>query len=402
MFTGQFLPFASPKRGNDETDFPHTLYGTRIDCGGDRNRIRPRQLFHIAVRHRRRFIAASSFPAPTVIVTNKGTGAKVDARHGRDGGFTVPSIPGRHLLGDGLAARGSRPDPRIGHRRTRRCPPPSRSTLEVGVLAENVTVVGESATVVHTQTPAISTNITGQQITSLPLSSRNALDSLTSLAGFNTSGTARKLHGQRPAAQRHQHHARRHERAGQLPEDDRRLLRPPEPAARLGGRSHGDDRWQHGRCHRPGRGADSIRDQVGHESVERHRVRIPSPRRAERQHLVPQPRSPAGSGDRAKRRRTSCGTISTASRKAGRSSRTRRSSSSTTKSSAQPSSSTLQRVILTPERACRDLQLQRRWQRAAGQPAARWPPPTASWRRSIRRSPRSSTDIQASTEPPAA
>jgi len=44
---------------------------------------------------------------------------------------------------------------------------------------------------VQTSSPAIATNLTGQQIQSLPLTTRNALDSLTSLAGFNTSGTAR-------------------------------------------------------------------------------------------------------------------------------------------------------------------------------------------------------------------
>jgi hypothetical protein len=64
-------------------------------------------------------------------------------------------------------------------------------TLSVGTLEENVTVVGESATVVQTQSPAIATNLTGAAIASLPLTSRNALDSLTSLPGFNTSGTAR-------------------------------------------------------------------------------------------------------------------------------------------------------------------------------------------------------------------
>ena len=64
-------------------------------------------------------------------------------------------------------------------------------TLQVGALEENVTVVGDSALVVQTQSPAIATNLTGAQITSLPLTSRNALDSLTSLPGFNTSGTAR-------------------------------------------------------------------------------------------------------------------------------------------------------------------------------------------------------------------
>ena len=64
-------------------------------------------------------------------------------------------------------------------------------TLPVGTLEENVTVAGDSALVVQTQSPSIATNLTGAQITSLPLTSRNALDSLTSLPGFNTSGTAR-------------------------------------------------------------------------------------------------------------------------------------------------------------------------------------------------------------------
>ena len=34
-------------------------------------------------------------------------------------------------------------------------------TLQVGALEENVTVVGDSALVVQTQTPSISTNLTG-------------------------------------------------------------------------------------------------------------------------------------------------------------------------------------------------------------------------------------------------
>ncbi len=41
------------------------------------------------------------------------------------------------------------------------------------------------------RSPSISANLSSAQITSLPLTSRNALDSLTSLPGFNTSGTAR-------------------------------------------------------------------------------------------------------------------------------------------------------------------------------------------------------------------
>src|SRR5207302_1257707 len=66
-----------------------------------------------------------------------------------------------------------------------------RVTLSVGALEENVTVVGDSGLVVQTQPPAVATRRWATQLISLPLTSRNALDSLTSLPGFNTSGTAR-------------------------------------------------------------------------------------------------------------------------------------------------------------------------------------------------------------------
>ena len=69
--------------------------------------------------------------------------------------------------------------------------------------------------------PPIPTNLTGAQITSLPLTRpHRARCSLTPLPGFNTSGTARNSTVSGLAAQRHQHHARRHERPGQPPEDD--------------------------------------------------------------------------------------------------------------------------------------------------------------------------------------
>src|SRR5262249_41127429 len=64
-------------------------------------------------------------------------------------------------------------------------------TLQVGALEENVTVVGDSALIVQTQSPEIPRTGGGAGTRSLPLTSRNALDSLTSLPGFNTSGAAR-------------------------------------------------------------------------------------------------------------------------------------------------------------------------------------------------------------------
>jgi Carboxypeptidase regulatory-like domain len=129
-------------------------------------------------------------PGASVKVHNNGTGSEVDAVSGADGGFNVPSIPGGNYSVT-VALMGFKTAVLKSVTVNAGIPAQVKVTLELGTLSENVTVVGESATVVHSQSPAISTNITGQQITSLPLTSRNALDSLTSLAGFNTSGAAR-------------------------------------------------------------------------------------------------------------------------------------------------------------------------------------------------------------------
>jgi hypothetical protein len=129
-------------------------------------------------------------PGASVTVRNNGTGAVVDLVSGNDGGFTVPSLPGG-TYSVTVSLAGFKTSVLNSVTLNAALPAAVKVTLEVGALEENVTVIGESATVVQTQSPAISTNITGLQITSLPLTSRNALDSLTSLAGFNTAGTAR-------------------------------------------------------------------------------------------------------------------------------------------------------------------------------------------------------------------
>ncbi len=129
-------------------------------------------------------------PGANVIVKNTGTGIQNDAVTGADGGFTVPSLPGGvysvtvSLMGFKTAVLNS-------VTLNAAVPATVKITLQVGALEENVTVIGDSALVVQTQSPSIATSLSGTQITSLPLTSRNALDSLTSLPGFNTSGTAR-------------------------------------------------------------------------------------------------------------------------------------------------------------------------------------------------------------------
>ena len=129
-------------------------------------------------------------PGADVKVKNTGTGSEVTAVSGSDGGFTIPSLTGGtytvtvSLMGFKTAVLNS-------VTLNAAVPANVKVTLSVGAVEENVTVVGDSALVVQTQSPSIATNLTGTQITSLPLTSRNALDALTSLPGFSTSGTAR-------------------------------------------------------------------------------------------------------------------------------------------------------------------------------------------------------------------
>lgn len=129
-------------------------------------------------------------PGANVKIKNNGTGQEIDLVSGGDGGFTAPNInSGNYSVTVELA--GFRTTTLSSVSVPSGIPTNVKVSMQVGTIAENVTVVGESATVVQSQSPAITTNLTGAQITSLPLTSRNALDSLTSLAGFNTSGTAR-------------------------------------------------------------------------------------------------------------------------------------------------------------------------------------------------------------------
>ncbi len=129
-------------------------------------------------------------PGADVKIKNNGTGAEFSAVTGSDGSFTVPSLAGG-TYSVTVALMGFKTVTLNTVTLNAAVPASVKITLQVGALEENVTVVGDSALVVQTQTPSISTNLTGNQITSLPLTTRNALDSLISLPGFNTSGTAR-------------------------------------------------------------------------------------------------------------------------------------------------------------------------------------------------------------------
>ena len=129
-------------------------------------------------------------PGADVKVKNTGTGIENNTVTGSDGTFTIPSLPGG-TYSVTVTLQGFKTVTLNSVTLNAAVPANVKVTLQVGALEENVTVTGDSALVVQTQSPSIATNLTGAQITGLPLTSRNALDSLTSLPGFNTSGTAR-------------------------------------------------------------------------------------------------------------------------------------------------------------------------------------------------------------------
>ncbi len=132
----------------------------------------------------------AAMPGVNITVKNLGTGQVITLVTGTDGTFRAPNIQsGKYGITAEL--QGFRTTELDSVSVAAGIPTNVKITMQIGTLAETITVVGESSNIVQSQSPAIATNLTGQQITSLPLTSRNALDSLTSLAGFNTSGTAR-------------------------------------------------------------------------------------------------------------------------------------------------------------------------------------------------------------------
>src|SRR5205823_11730177 len=106
-------------------------------------------------------------PGADVKIKNNGTGEEYNAVTSADGSFTIPSLPGG-AYSVTVSLMGFRSVVLSSVTLNAAVPTSVKVTLEVGALQENVTVVGESAFVVQTQTPSIAANLSGQQIASLP------------------------------------------------------------------------------------------------------------------------------------------------------------------------------------------------------------------------------------------
>jgi hypothetical protein len=129
-------------------------------------------------------------PGADVKVKNNGTGAENVTITAINGTFSIPSLPGGSYSVT-VSLQGFKTVTLSTVTLNAAVPASVKVVMSVGAIEENVTVVGDSGLVVQTQTPSVATTMSATQIISLPLTSRNAIDSLTSLPGFNTSGTAR-------------------------------------------------------------------------------------------------------------------------------------------------------------------------------------------------------------------
>ena len=125
-------------------------------------------------------------PGATVEAKNNATNVTFTTVSGSNGSFTIPAI-GIGTYTVTVTLQGFKTAIISNVAVTAAGPADVRATLEVGGVAETVTVEGRSV-LVQTQATSVSTTMDINQVSNLPLISRNALDFITFLPGVNTPG----------------------------------------------------------------------------------------------------------------------------------------------------------------------------------------------------------------------
>jgi Carboxypeptidase regulatory-like domain/TonB-dependent Receptor Plug Domain len=133
--------------------------------------------------------AGGSVPGATVTVKNNATAATFETVSNTAGAFSIPALdPGTYTVT--IALSGFRTVVINDVRLLAATPGNVRATLEVGNVTETVEVKGGTE-LVQTHSSTVSSTITTEQITNLPLVSRNALNFLVFLPGVETAGGPR-------------------------------------------------------------------------------------------------------------------------------------------------------------------------------------------------------------------
>lgn len=180
-------------------------------------------------------------PGANVVALHKARGVSQEAITNSDGTFAFPSMqPGTYAVT--VTLTGFRTVVIDDVVLTTGSPANLRATLEIGTLSEQVTVTSSSE-IVQTISSTVSSTITTNQITKLPLTSRSAMDFVTFLPGVSTpagnrdatiNGLPRGMINITLDGVNVQDNTLR---------TDRRVLRDRQPASRRGG--GGDRHYRH-------------------------------------------------------------------------------------------------------------------------------------------------------------
>jgi hypothetical protein len=129
-------------------------------------------------------------PGADVTITHNATGVTNSIVTNPEGVFSVPGIPlGTYTVT--VTLQGFKTFVANDVVITSAAPASVRATLEVGGLEETVEVVSTTE-IVQTQSTTVANTVTANQITTLPLTTRNAMDFVTFLPGVTTPGGNRQ------------------------------------------------------------------------------------------------------------------------------------------------------------------------------------------------------------------
>jgi hypothetical protein len=135
--------------------------------------------------------AGGVIPGVSVTITRTDTDTKFEAVTNDSGGFNVPALSAG-IYSVTVSLQGFKTVVITDVRVQLGIPTTVNATLDVGALAETVTVTGASAELINTQTPAVAATLNSDQISQIPTPTRDLLlNAVTYLVGVNQATSAR-------------------------------------------------------------------------------------------------------------------------------------------------------------------------------------------------------------------